>query len=140
MVITWTTQEQLSLAEALAKKKHKGQFRRDGITPYLRHVDDVADRVHTTEEKIVARLHDIIEDTDTTKNDLLLMGFSPKFVDAVVLLTKHDGYVYEDYMKAIKANPLAKVVKIADMRANLADSPTKNQIRRYSDGILYLTT
>lgn len=96
-------------------------------------------RVNSVEEKIVAWLHDVIEDTTVTAKDLLERGFSQRIVDAVVLLTKTEGYDYIEYMRAIKLNALARVVKIADMRSNLADTPTKNQIKRYTNGILYLT-
>ena len=133
-------QEQLVKAEAVARQAHKGITRRDKITPYIKHVEAVVAKLQTTEQKIVGWLHDVIEDTSTTAQDLLDMGFDKNLIDAVVLVTKEEGYDYNEYMQRIKANPLAKAVKIADMRANLADTPSKNQIKRYSDGILYLTT
>ncbi len=133
-------QEQLAKAEIVARKAHEGQYRRDGVTPYIKHVEAVVSRVSTPQEKIVAWLHDVIEDTNVTKEDLLDMGFDGQIVKAVVLLTKTEGYDLQKYLEAIKANPLAKMVKVADMRSNLADSPTKKQIERYSNGILYLTT
>ena len=134
-----TNEEMLVKAEEVARKAHNGQFRFDKKTPYIKHVEDVMCRVDNIQEKIVAALHDTIEDSDVTEQSLLDMGFDKKIVDAVVLLTKTEGYDYINYMRSIKLNPLAKAVKIADMRANLADTPTKNQIKRYSDGILYLT-
>jgi (p)ppGpp synthase/HD superfamily hydrolase len=135
-----TNQEMLIKAEEVARKAHSNQFRRDNVTPYIKHVESVVSRVSSTDEKIVAWLHDVIEDTPTTAKDLLEMGFDSNIVKAVELLTKTEGYDYIEYMRAIKLNKLAKAVKIADMRSNLADSPTKKQIARYSDGILYLTT
>ncbi len=135
-----TLQEQLVKIEAIARERFRGIYRRDGITPYIKHVEDVASRVHSIEEKIVAWGHDLIEDTKTTAEELLEMGFSKHLVEAIVLLTKVEGYDLQKYLEAIKRNPLARAVKLADMRSNLADTPTKNQIKRYSDGILYLTT
>lgn len=135
-----TRQEQLVKAEQVARKAHDGQFRRDKITPYIKHVEAVVSRVSSVDEKIVAWLHDVVEDTSVTAQDLLQMGFDRAIVDAVVLLTKTEGYDLQKYLEAIKANPLAKAVKIADMRSNLADTPTKKQRERYSDGILFLTT
>jgi (p)ppGpp synthase/HD superfamily hydrolase len=135
-----TNEEMLAKAEEVARAGHAKQTRRDGVTPYIKHVESVVSRLYTIEEKIVGFLHDTIEDCDIVAEDLLKMGFDKKIVDAVVLLTKTKNYDYIDYMRNIKVNPLAKAVKIADMRANLADTPTKNQIKRYSDGILYLMT
>ena len=132
--------DMLSKAEQIARKSHHGQYRRDGRTPYIKHVETVVSKVNSVDEKTVAWLHDVIEDTDVTAKDLLDAGFDAKIVHAVTLLTKTEGYDYIEYMRAIKVNPLAKAVKIADMQSNLADSPTKKQIERYSSGILYLKT
>ena len=130
--------EMLKLAEKTARQFHAGQYRRDGITPYIKHVEDVVERLHTPEEKIVGFCHDLLEDTPVTAKDLLNIEIDEKLVDAVVLLTKTPGYDYNEYMRKIKSNPLARAVKLADMRANMADTPTKNQVKRYLDGILYL--
>jgi (p)ppGpp synthase/HD superfamily hydrolase len=135
-----TKQEQLVKAEQVARKAHEGQYRRDGITPYIKHVEAVVSRVSSVDEKIVAWLHDVVEDTSVTAKDLIEMGFDRALIDAVVLLTKTEGYDLQNYLEAIKRNPVAKAVKIADMRANLADTPTKKQRERYSNGILFLTT
>ena len=126
-------------AEEVARKAHANQFRRDNTTPYIKHVENVASRVKSDDEKIVAWLHDVIEDTPTTAKDLLDMGFDANIVKAVELLTKTEGYDYIEYMRSIKVNKLATAVKIADMRSNLADAPTRKQIERYSNGILYLS-
>lgn len=127
-------------AEELARKAHSNQFRRDNITPYIKHVESVVDRVSNADEKIVAWLHDVAEDTPFTVKDLLNLGFDQDIIKAVELLTKTTGYDYIEYMKNIKLNKLARVVKIADMRSNLSDTPTQRQIKRYSNGILYLFT
>jgi len=135
-----TTQEQLVKAEDVARKAHDGQHRRDGSTPYIKHVEAVVSRVTGESEKTVAWLHDVVEDTDITQAHLLEMGFDVQIVNAVMLLTKYVGYDPKKYLDDIKQNRLAKAVKIADMRSNLADSPTRKQIERYSNGILFLTT
>lgn len=135
-----TKQEMLIKAEELARKAHSNQFRRDNITPYIKHVESVVDRVSNADEKIVAWLHDVAEDTPFTVKDLLNLGFDQDIIKAVELLTKTTGYDYIEYMKNIKLNKLARVVKIADMRSNLSDTPTQRQIKRYSNGILYLFT
>jgi (p)ppGpp synthase/HD superfamily hydrolase len=134
------TDNMLKLAENVARDAHTGQYRRDGITPYIKHVEAVVERLHSDDEKIVGWLHDTVEDTDVTLQELRELGFAAHIIEAVRLLTKTEGYDLQKYLEAIKANPLAKAVKIADMRSNLADTPTKKQRERYSNGILYLTT
>lgn len=133
-----TKEEMLLKAEEVSRQAHSKQYRFDKKTPYIKHVEDVVKRVSSTDEKIVAWLHDVVEDTEITSDDLLNMGFDKSLIEAVVLLTKTEGYDYIEYMREIKRNPLAKAVKLADMRSNLADTPTKKQIERYTNGILYL--
>jgi (p)ppGpp synthase/HD superfamily hydrolase len=123
-----------------AKKKHEGQFRRDGVTPYFKHIGDVYLRVDDDEDLgVIALLHDVFEDTDATEADLFNLGFSFKQVQAVKVLTKKKGQSYKDYLEGVKQNELAKKVKIADMLANLSDKPTEKQIKKYALGLVYLT-
>lgn len=124
----------------LARTMHTGQFRRDGKTPYFNHVHNVAQRVKKfgADYEIVAYLHDTIEDTKITAQDLLNEGFDEHIVSAVQLLTKVKNQNYEDYLKQIKQNELARQVKIADMLSNLSDDPTDKQIRKYAKGLLIL--
>lgn len=124
----------------LAKIAHHGQFRRDGVTPYFNHPKDVARRVtkHGYKYIVVAYLHDVLEDTKTTANDLFHAGFDEEIIAAVTLLTKDDKLSYNEYLALIKANDLARVVKVADMLSNLADDPNDKQITRYVNGISYL--
>lgn len=80
-------------------------------------------------------LHDIIEDTICTIKDLLAAGICQDVVDAVVLLSKKDGYVLKTYLEAIIRNPLARRVKLMDSRANKAQSikeGNKKRILKYS--------
>ena len=127
------------LAKQIATEAHKGQFRRDGITPYIVHPQDVANRVDSTDSKVVAWLHDVIEDCDITSEELKEKGFSNEQVNAIKLLTKTKGITYEQYLDNICKSPLATNVKIADMISNLADSPTDNQIKKYAIGLYKLT-
>lgn len=125
----------------IAAKAHDGQYRRDRITPYIEHCYAVAERVsHLGESYIcVALLHDVLEDTATTAHDLIMAGVDADVIAAVQLLTKHPNMDYDLYLKLIKINELACRVKIADMLHNLSDKPTKNQIRKYAKGLLFLT-
>lgn len=125
-------------AEKIARKAHAGQFRRDGKTPYIVHPQAVVSRVSSDEEKAVAWLHDVIEDTGLSSSDLAEAHIPKQVIDAVKLLTKNDGVPYETYLEKVKTNPLARSVKIADMLSNLADQPSKKQIVKYAQGLLAL--
>lgn len=127
------------LAREVAEYAHKGQYRRDGITPYIEHPAKVALRVKEQGEEAIAcaYLHDVIEDTTITEK-MLRLTFPDSVVDAVVVMTKKKGVSYEAYLAGVKANPIARKVKIADMLANLADAPTDKQIVKYAKGLLYL--
>lgn len=130
----------VSLAETLATKAHEGQFRRGGIIPYVEHPRAVVERLSgDPEAQVVAWLHDVLEDTPVTADQLKAEGIPAHLVEAVSLMTKTAGKSYEDYLDGIAASPLATKVKIADMLSNLADNPTDQQIRKYAKGLLRLT-
>ena len=132
--------ELLSLAETLATQAHEGQFRRGGIIPYIEHPRAVVERLAgDTDAQVVAWLHDVLEDTPVTAEELKKKGIPSHLVDAVAMMTKTKGKSYEDYLNDITASPLATKVKIADMLSNLADNPTDQQIRKYAKGLLRLT-
>ncbi|HGJ6697830.1 TPA: GTP pyrophosphokinase [Streptococcus pneumoniae] len=104
-------------AHAVAKKAHFGQIDRAGID-YIKHPETVASFVATDEEKAVAYLHDVIEDTSLTLLDLKKEGFSKNIIEAVDILTKKKGQDYQSYLNLVKTNELARVVKLADLRHN----------------------
>ncbi|MEM6691535.1 MAG: HD domain-containing protein [Planctomycetota bacterium] len=128
------------LARDIATKAHDGQFRRDGLTPYITHCESVAKRAGAGEDAIaVAWLHDVIEDTDVSAGDLKEAGIPVEVIDAVERLTKRSEIPYEKYLESVAESALATKVKIADMLTNLSDQPTKSQIRKYAKGLLFLT-
>ena len=96
---------------------HAGQVDKAGA-PYISHPIAVAGLVETPEEKMVAYLHDVVEDTDVTIQDLKEAGFSEAVLDAVRAMTHGDGEPREEYLKRVKANPLARKVKLADLTHN----------------------
>ena len=129
------------VAQEIAQRAHNGQFRRDGVTPYAVHPERVAKRLSGDEEaEAVAWLHDVLEDTDETAETLALAGVPASVIAAVQILTKTPGVAYTDYLCAVRANPLARKVKIQDMLDNLSDSPSEKQIIKYSRGFLALLT
>ena len=108
------------LAMQLACEYHKGQFRWDGITPYIIHPIGVAKNF--TDEKYIATslLHDVIEDCNVSADDLHAAGIPEDVVEAVVLLTHHKGEDYLNYILALRHNKMAREVKIADIEYNMA--------------------
>ncbi|KMT21853.1 HD domain-containing protein [Clostridium cylindrosporum] len=110
-------EEMLYEAINIASTKHRGQKDKGG-SPYILHPLAVMNSVRTIDEKIVAILHDIIEDTDVTKEDLYAI-FDKDIVEAVDTISKKKGQRYEEYIELIKNNKLARKVKIADYKHNL---------------------
>ena len=96
---------------------HKDQKDKSGL-PYVFHPFHLAEQMETEETTVVALLHDVVEDTDYSLADLEDMGFSKSVLDALALLTHDPSVDYMDYVRAIKANPIARTVKLADLRHN----------------------
>lgn len=126
-------------AEFIATRAHASQFRRDGVTPYVRHPEAVAARLKREDDETVAAawLHDTLEDTAETEQSLRESGIPEKVLDAVRLLTHRDE-PYAEYLERIRANDIARKVKVADMLSNLSDAPTKGQVLKYARGLLIL--
>ena len=108
----------LEKAILLAETAHRGQVDKGG-EPYILHPKRVMEHCEATEEKIVAILHDVIEDTEITAEDLKNEGFSAEVIEAVVCLTKKDGEDYMDYVDRVCKNRLAARVKLADLNDNM---------------------
>lgn len=113
MIYTPKTKMALKLCFAA----HKEQLDKCGI-PYVFHPFHLAEQMQTEETTIVALLHDVVEDTDYTLEDITAMGFDPVITDALALLTHSKDVAYMDYVRAIKDNPVAKAVKLADLKHN----------------------
>ena len=107
----------LKLAQKIAQYAHKNQIDLAG-KPYYHHCETVANMCKTRTQKIVAYLHDVLEDSDITPELLLIFGFSQKIVDAVVCMTRLEQENYEEYIQRIKQNTLATKVKLCDLTHN----------------------
>jgi (p)ppGpp synthase/HD superfamily hydrolase len=112
--------QSLEKALRIALVAHSGQVDKGG-TPYIFHPIKVSERVSSIEEKIVALLHDTVEDSFITI-ETINKEFNPTIALAVKLLTKTKDTPYKDYIKKIKDNPLARSIKIADLKENLDTS------------------
>jgi (p)ppGpp synthase/HD superfamily hydrolase len=102
----------------LAIEAHRGQTDKYN-QPYMLHVLGVMGRCRTIEEKIVALLHDVVEDTDHTFDDLRELGISERIITAVELLTRRRGETYDHFVERIAPDPLARAVKLADLEDNM---------------------
>ena len=105
------------IALKLCFEAHKDQVDKSGM-PYVFHPFHLAEQMTDEETTVVALLHDVIEDTDYTLEDLTEMGFSENVLRAISLMTHDEGVPYMDYVARIKANPIARAVKLADLRHN----------------------
>ena len=116
-------------AMRLCFDKHKNQVDKSGI-PYVFHPFHVAESMEDEETTVTALLHDVVEDTDTTFEELTALGFPRRVVEALKLLTHEPGIPYFEYVEKIKENPIARAVKMADLAHNSDLSRLETVTRR----------
>lgn len=121
------------LAMKLCFERHQSQVDKCGM-PYVFHPFHVAESMTDEVSTCVALLHDILEDTDTSAEELYSMGFPSEVVEAVCLMTHDSSVPYLEYVAALKGNPLACAVKISDLTHNAdlsrLDFVTEKDIQR----------
>lgn len=105
-------------ALAIATEAHKGQVDKVGAS-YILHPIRVAARCTTEDEKVVALLHDTLEDTTITAEQLLADGFPSHIVEAIKSVTRLDGETYEQFVERCSKNPIGRIVKIHDLQDNM---------------------
>jgi len=137
-----------TLNEAIhfAKEYHLGQCY--GDIPYYKHLEETSNfieemMIYNNDSEIlqVAWLHDVVEDTNVTYDDLDEFGFSDKVVEGVRHITKEKGEKYFDYIDKVKSDEYAHIVKIADTFCNLRNSIKENnikRIRKYTNQLKFL--
>lgn len=123
---------------------HLNQVDKAGM-PYVFHPFHLAEQMNTEEETCVALLHDVIEDTDYTFEDLVNEGFNQNIINALKVLTHNDNTPYMEYIHKIKQNQIARKVKLADLRHNsdlsrldLTVDKIPPKLSLYLDAIKYL--
>lgn len=104
-------------AMKLCFEAHKNQTDKSGL-PYVFHPFHVAEQMPDETTTVVALLHDVIEDTDFTLQDLREMGFDEDVLDALALMTHDKNVPYMEYVAKIKGNDIARTVKLEDLRHN----------------------
>lgn len=108
----------LQKAITIAVEAHKNQTDRYQA-PYIMHVMRVMMRGKTEEEKICGILHDVVEDTEWTFENLKKEGFTDAMIEALRCLTKGEDEPYDDYISRVKNNKLAIAVKLNDLEDNM---------------------
>ena len=134
----------IKIAYEIAQKAHAGQVDKAGMD-YIKHPEAVASFVNTNEEKATAYLHDVLEDTELTANDLLSAGIPHNVVEAVQVLAKAKYTPYFEYLCRVKENSFARTVKLADLKHNsdrsrlarITDKDLK-RLEKYCKAIQYL--
>lgn len=136
----------LVTAEQIARKAHAQQFDKGG-KDYINHPLAVAAQLENPEEKIVALLHDIIEDTDVTPEDLRKAGLKEYLIEAVLIMTKTRDCSYDEYLKEVRHYEFTRPVKIADIRHNMDLSRIQNpsqtdfdRVEKYKKALDFLTS
>ena len=140
MIYTSETKKALKLCF----EAHKHQLDKSGI-PYVFHPFHVAEQMTDEDTTVTALLHDVVEDTDYALSDLAELGFSPRVLEALTLLTHDSSVPYLDYVAALRSNPVARAVKLADLRHNsdltrldVVDERALERVEKYRRAIALL--
>jgi len=114
-----TPAEMLTIAIRIASKAHLGQFDKAG-EPYILHPLKVMYKLKTTDHELmaIAVLHDVLEDTTVSEEDLVDCGFSSRVIEGIKSVTKIQGESYDDYKKRVFVNRDGMLVKKEDLRHN----------------------
>lgn len=139
--------QQMFYAMICAFLAHGNKKDKEGA-PYYRHPLNVARYLKEKNEKIVAMLHDVLEDSSITEENLQAMGFSDEVITAVKALTRGKLQSYRSYLEQVCMNPLAKIVKLADIQDNInpdrlekLDAVTRTRLKnKYEKAIDFLNS
>lgn len=125
-------------------KAHKKQIDKAGL-PYVFHPYHLAEQMDDETSTVCALLHDVVEDSYYTFDDLAETGFTSEIIDVLKILTHDKGTPYQDYIKKISENQVAKKVKIADLKHNSdvarlgnVDDVALERIKKYKKAIRFL--
>jgi (p)ppGpp synthase/HD superfamily hydrolase len=104
-------------AMKFAYQAHQGQTDKSGL-PYIYHPMHIAEQMEDESTTVCALLHDVVEDTHYTLEDLIQQGYPSEIIEALSLLTHNKGIPYMDYVRKINSNKIASTVKLADLQHN----------------------
>ena len=141
MIYTNLTKQALKLCF----EAHKEQVDKSGI-PYVFHPFHLAEQMTDEATTVVALLHDVVEDTELTFDDLEKQDFGEEIISALKLLTHNDDTPYMDYVAKIKTDKIATTVKLADLKHNsdlsrldVVDEKALNRKEKYEKAMKFLT-
>ena len=131
-------------AMKLCFEAHKDQVDKTGI-PYVFHPIHLAEQMTDELSTVCALLHDVVEDTKYTFEDVRNMGFPEEVIEVLKLLTHEDEVPYMDYVREISKHPIATQVKLADLahnsdttRLDIVDEKAEARVKKYSDATKFL--
>lgn len=140
MIYTALTKKALKLCF----EAHKDQLDKTGL-PYVFHPFHLAESMDDEASTVCALLHDVIEDTEYTFDDLIAMGFPVEIIEVLKLLTHDESEPYMDYVRRIAKNETAKKVKIADLthnsdtsRLDTVDEWAEKRNAKYKEALMIL--
>lgn len=148
--INWT--EIHDKAKGMAYEAHQNQYRKDNVTPYIVHPQRVVARLAKlgahkvwseglfNQTLSAAWLHDVLEDTEFTADDLRNADMPAGVISLVETLTHRAGEDYMEYLHRIKQDGTAVQIKLADILDNLADDPGKKQMIKYGHALVFLNS
>ena len=123
---------------------HRDQTDKSGL-PYVFHPFHLAEQMDDEDSVVTALLHDVAEDSDLTLEQLAAQGFPARVIATLRLLTHDDGSDYSTYVKRISQDPLARKVKLADLRHNsdltrldTVDAEAVRRVEKYVESIRIL--
>jgi (p)ppGpp synthase/HD superfamily hydrolase len=128
----------------LARRAHEGQLDKSG-RPYIAHPLRVMGHLRGEHERMTAVLHDVVEDTDVTLDDLTALGCPAEVLAAVTAISKQPGEAQAEYLARVMANPIALRVKRADIADNMSadrmsrlDASTRHRLQAKYEAALRL--
>ena len=131
-------------AMKLCFSAHQNQVDKSGM-PYVFHPFHLAEQMPDEETTVVALLHDVVEDTNYTIDDLREIGFSESVLEAILLMTHDKSLPYMEYVKRIKTNRIAAAVKRADLmhnsdltRLDTVDEKALKRVEKYKQALAIL--
>ena len=141
MIYTELTKKALKISF----EAHKNQTDKSGL-PYVYHPFHLAEQMETEETAVTALLHDVVEDTEITLEDIKNAGFPESVVSALALMTHDKSVPYKEYIARIKKDPVARAVKLADLKHN-SDLSRLDEVgekdleilKKYEEAIAFLT-
>lgn len=128
----------------LAFEAHAGQYDKSGL-PYILHPIHLAEQMTDELSTVCAVLHDVVEDTPWTLEELEQQGFPEEVIQVIRLLTHCPSLSYSEYIRQLSSNPTARKVKLADLRHNsdlsrleTVDQKALNRVEKYRQAIRFL--